>query len=179
MTPGLNWSATPSERTALMPCDALAPNAGTRAERAISIAAPPSIVFAWLCQLRVAPYSYDLLDNFGRRSPSKRNPGLLRLEVGQRFMTLFALSSFVDGEQITLRSKDVAVTYAVWPEGAGSRLQVRVLFEGPVVVGRLLALGDLVMMRKQLLTLKTLAEREAGSGTGAARLRRTPVIDGG
>jgi hypothetical protein len=102
--------------------------ASTRADRAISIDASPSIVFAWLCQLRVAPYSYDILDNVGRRSPGERNPGLVRLEVGQRFMTMFALRSFSDGEQISLRAKDVAVTYAVRPEGTGSRLHVRVLF---------------------------------------------------
>jgi hypothetical protein len=145
-----------------MPCDALGPRAGVQADRAISIAAPPPIVFSWLCQLRVAPYSYDLLDNLGHRSPRERNPELVRLEVGQRFMTMFALQSFVDGEQITLRSKGgVAVTYAVQPEGAGSRLHVRVLFGGPRLLARVLALGDLMMMRKQLLTLKWLAEREA------------------
>jgi hypothetical protein len=55
----------------------------------------------------------------------------------------------------------LAVTYAVRPEGAGSRLHVRVVFGGPKLVARLLALGDLVMMRKQLLTLKSLAEHEA------------------
>ena len=78
-------------------------------------------------------------------------------------MTLFALQSFVDGEQITLRSKGVAVTYTVRPEGAGSRLHVRVLFGGATLLARLLALGDLVMMRKQLITLKSLAEREAAA----------------
>jgi hypothetical protein len=136
---------------------------GVRADRAISIAAPPATVFAWLCQLRVAPYSYDLLDNFGRRSPRTRDPGLARLEVGQRFMTIFALRSFVDGERITLRTKGVAVTYAVRPEGAGSRLRVRVWFGGPRLLARALALGDSVMMRKQLRTLKELAEREAAA----------------
>lgn len=146
-----------------LPCDALRPRAGVQADRAISIAAPPSIVFCWLCQLRVAPYSYDILDNLGRRSPRARDPELVQLEVGQRFMTLFALHSFTDGEQITLRSKGVAVTYAVRPEGAGSRLHARVWFVGPRLPARALALGDLVMMRKQLLTLKSLAEREAGS----------------
>ena len=161
MTPGLNWGARPSERTALRPCDALAPNAGIRADRAIGIDASPSIVFSWLCQLRAAPYSYDLLDNFGRRSPRERHPELAHLEVGQRFMSMFVLQSFVYDEQITLRSKGVAVTYRVGPEGAGSRLHVRVLFEGPRFVGRVLALSDVVMMRKQLLTLKSLAEREA------------------
>lgn len=161
MTPGLNWGATHPERAEPLPCDALAPHAATRADRAINVDASPPIVFGWLCQLRIAPYSYDLLDNFGRRSPHTRNAAQPRLGVGQRFMTMFALQSFVDGEHITLRSKGVAVTYAVRPQGDGSRLHVRVLFEGSPIVGRILALGDLVMMRKQLLTLRSLAEREA------------------
>ena len=156
-------SARVSERTGTLPCNALCPQAGVRADRAISIDAAPSIVFAWLCQLRVAPYSYDILDNLGRRSPRRRDPGLAHLEVGQRFMTMFALQSFVDDEQITLQSQGVAVTYALRSEAAGTRLHARVLFAGPRLVGRLLALGDLVMMRKQLRTLKSLAEQEARS----------------
>ena len=163
MIPGLTWGVRQSEQTAALPCDALCSRAGVRADRAISIAAPPPIVFAWLCQLRIAPYSYDILDNFGRRSPRERNPELLHFEIGQRFMTIFALQSFVDGEQITLRSKGAAVTYAVRAEGTGSRLHVRVLFEGRGLLARALALGDLVMMRKQLITLKSLAEREAAA----------------
>lgn len=163
---GLNWGAEYSERTTTMPCDALAPNAETRADRAISIDASPTVVFAWLCQLRAAPYSYDLLDNFGRRSPRRRDPELVHLTVGQRFMTMFSLHSFVDDEQITLRAKRVAVTYAVRPRNAGARLHVRVLFEGPWFIGRVAALGDLIMMRKQLLTLKSLAERESTVSSG-------------
>ncbi|MGO9152312.1 hypothetical protein [Mycobacterium sp.] len=169
MIPGLNWGARPSEQTARLPCDGLRPRTGLQADRAISVDAPPSIVFAWLCQLRVAPYSYDILDNLGRRSPRECDPELVHLAVGQRFMTLFVLHSFAAGEQITLRSKGVAVTYRVRPEGAGSRLQVRVSFAGPRLVGRVLALGDLVMMRKQLRTLKSLAERES-----AGRIAQTP-----
>jgi hypothetical protein len=141
----------------------LRPHAGIQADRAIGIAAPPTTVFCWLCQLRAAPYSYDILDNLGRRSPRERDPELVHLEVGQRFMTLFALHAFVADEQITLLAKGVAVTYAVRPEGAGSRLHARVLFGGPRLLARLLALGDLVMMRKQLITLKSLAEREAAA----------------
>lgn len=159
MIPGMNWGATPQERKADLPCDRLAESI-QRADRAISIAAPPSIVFAWLCQLRVSPYSYDLLDNFGRRSPQERNPELVDLEVGQRFMTIFSLVSFRSDEHITLRTNNVAVTYAVRPDGIGTRLHVGVVFGGTRLISRALALGDLVMMRKQLLTLKSLAERD-------------------
>lgn len=161
MMPGLTWGIRPAERTAPLPCDGLLARPRVQADRAISIQAPPALVFAWLCQLRVAPYSYDALDNLGRRSPRSRDPELVRLRAGQRFMTLFTLYSFADGEQITLRSRGVAVTYRVRPEDTGSRLHARVVFGGPRAVARALALGDLVMMRKQLLTLKSLAERDA------------------
>jgi hypothetical protein len=163
MTLGLNWGADSSERTAAMPCDPLLSGPVTRADRAISIDAPPVTVFAWLCQLRVAPYSYDALDNFGRRSPRERDPDLVHLAVGQRFMTVFRLHSFVDTQHITLRTARVAVTYGVRPQGTGTRLHVRVMFGIPRFVGHLVAAGDLVMMRKQLLTLKSLAEQEARS----------------
>ncbi|MEZ0364012.1 hypothetical protein ACAG26_09985 [Mycobacterium sp. pUA109] len=166
-----NWGATRQERGTALPCDALLPN-GIRADRAISIAAPPAIVFGWLCQLRVAPYSYDLLDNLGRRSPRRRTPALTHLAIGQRFMTLFTLHSFADGEHITLRSAGVAVTYAVRPLDTGARLQARVRFGGPRILARLLAVGDLVMMRKQLLTLRAFAAREARNEMSDTQIRR-------
>jgi hypothetical protein len=161
--PGLTWGVRPAERTAPLPCDGLLGRPGLQADRAISIGAPPGLVFAWLCQLRVAPYSYDALDNLGRRSPRARDPELVRLQAGQRFMAVFTLHSFADGEQITLRSRGVAVTYRVRPEATGARLHARVVFGGPRLLARVLALGDLVMMRKQLLTLKSLAERDAAA----------------
>lgn len=156
-----NWGATIRERETPLPCDTLKPGAAVSADRAISIAASPSTVFDWLCQLRVAPYSYDLLDNFGRRSPRTRDPALTELHTGQRFMQLFELRSFADDEHLTLQSSNVAVSYSVRGEADGTRLHVRVRFGGPRIVGWALALGDVVMMRKQLLTLRDLAEREA------------------
>lgn len=56
-------------------------------------------------------------------------------------MTIFVLRSYLDGRQITLRSKGVAVTYAIRPEGEGSRLHARVLFAGPRLLAQALALG--------------------------------------
>lgn len=172
---GTTWNVTPAERAATYPCDELMPGA-VRLDRAISIAAPPEIVFGWLCQLRVAPYSYDLLDNTGRRSPRNRSPELTELAVGQQFvrifgrMYVFELVSFDAGGQITLRQRgfgrltrgvQVSNTYAVASQGDGSRLRVRVLFTGPWLLGQTLALVNLVMMRKQLRVFKKLAEREA------------------
>ncbi|TQM33635.1 hypothetical protein [Nocardia bhagyanarayanae] len=160
MISGTLWGATEAERDDPLPCDELEPTA-LQADRAISIAAPPTVVYSWLCQLRVAPYSYDLLDNWGRRSPRERDPHLTELEVGQDFMSVFRLDSFVLGRHITLVSGRIAVTYAVRPEGAGTRLVVRARFGTPRIVARLLALGDVFMTRKQLLTLRELAEAEA------------------
>ncbi len=164
MTPGQVWGASAEEIAARMPCDSALSRRALVCDRAVPIDAPPTVVFAWLCQLRVAPYSYDLLDNFGRRSPRERDPELTKLAVGQRFMGLFDLAGFTPGEQITLGSSHVAVTYAVRPRaGAGSRLHVRALLGWPRWIAIPLAFGDFLMMRKQLLTLKELAEREVRS----------------
>jgi hypothetical protein len=171
---GSTWNVTPAERAARLPCDELMPDA-VRLDRAISIAAPPAMVFAWLCQLRIAPYSYDLLDNTGRRSPRTRCAALTDLAVGQPFVRIFGrtyvfeLASFARDEHITLQPRkgsvmsrfgSVSNTYAVHPEGGGTRLHVRVLFDGSWLVGQTLALVNLLMMRKQLLVLKSLAERD-------------------
>lgn len=157
---GLNWGATRAEREAPLPCDELLPRARTRCDRAIWVDAPPAVLFRRLCQLKVAPYSYDVIDNLGRRSPRELTPGADRLEVGQGFMRVFSLASFAPDEHVTLRGWRVTVTYAIRPSGDRSRLVVRVLFNAPAPLGRAIALGDLVMMRKQLLTLKELTEQD-------------------
>ena len=134
---------------------------------------PPEVVFRWLCQLRVAPYSYDWIDNRGRRSPRHLIPGLEELDVGQRFMTIFRLVSFERDRSITVDSTTaifgrVAVTYRVESSDTlRCRLVAKVVFQthrNPVgqALRQLLPAGDLIMMRKQLLTLRALAEHEAG-----------------
>ena len=163
--PHASWGATAEERALSMPCDHLLAGAPVRAHRAISVDAPASVAFRWLCQLKLAPYSYDIIDNLGRKSPRELVPGVERLDVGQRFMSIFSLASFAHDDHITLRARRVAVTYRVRSSGGPTRLVARVLFDPPggrlgrALIGQPLALGDLVMMRKQLLTLKALSER--------------------
>src|SRR4051794_41885542 len=95
------WGTTAPERAMPLPCDWQLPGAQLRLHRAVDVAAPAATVFRWLCQLRAAPYSYDLIDNFGRRSPPRLTPGLERLERGQRFMTIFRLVDFQARRQNT------------------------------------------------------------------------------
>jgi hypothetical protein len=168
---GSSWGATDGELALSLPCDDLLHNPSLRLHRAIGIDAPAAIAFAWLCQLKLAPYSYDLLNNFGRTSPRERVASVEELETGQRFMSIFLLASFATSQHITLRRRGVAVTYALLPiDSASTRLLVRVLLHTPLaaLTGPALALGDLFMMRKQLLTLKALAERDATAARSRA-----------
>jgi hypothetical protein len=169
-----SWGSTPGERALTYPCDDLIVAPDRTLFRAVNVAAPSELVFRWLCQLRAAPYSYDWIDNLGRRSPRELTPGLEALEVGQTVMTIFRLMTFEEGRSITVKSISrlfglVAVSYVAEPQGPGqSRLVVKLIFKAPRgllgTVGRaLLPAGDLVMMRKQLLTLKALAERSAAA----------------
>jgi hypothetical protein len=166
------WGSTAEERAEPFPCDKTIESPDGALYRAVSVAAPTDVVFLWLCQLRVAPYSYDLIDNLGRRSPRQAEPSLCELEVGQRVMEIFRLVSFEPGRSITLESGTkllgrLAVTYRTTATGqAGSRLVAKITFVERngilgAVLGRVLPTGDLLMMRKQLLTLKKLAERDA------------------
>jgi hypothetical protein len=148
------WGSTEAERAMRLPCDDLLPDAQTVVNRAVSVEAPPATLFRWLCQLKVAPYSYDLIDNFGRRSPRTLTPGVDHLEPGQRVMTIFRLVDFERDRHITIaRGRGIAVTYAI----NDGRLLMRIRTRRK---SGLLPYLDLPMARKQLLTLKRLAERE-------------------
>jgi len=170
------WGSTLDERRRRWPCDDLLPDADTALFRAIDVEAPPALLWAWVCQLRAAPYSYDLVDNLGRRSPRVRDPANLALAVGQPVMSIFRVVSFSPGRQLTIRADRtlfgaVAITYEVVPRDGGSRLRAKVLARGrrrwSHALQPLLPFGDFVMMRKQLRTLKALAEREAHARTHA------------
>ena len=63
------WGTETRERLRDFPCDRFLERFDDAYYRGITIHAHREIVFRWLCQLRVAPYSYDLIDNLGRQSP--------------------------------------------------------------------------------------------------------------
>jgi len=144
--------------------------------RGVTVNAPPATVFRWLCQMRAAPYSYDWLDNGGRQSPRELTAGLENLVIGQDVMRIFKLTAFEKDRHLTLRLKakssasktfgDIAVSYVLVPIGddRSCRLLVKLIVKHPPgLYGRImrtvLPWGDLIMMRRQLLNLKRLAEQ--------------------
>jgi hypothetical protein len=171
-----NWGITPAERQLVFPCDAIISNPDDSLYRGVTIHAPAETVFRWLCQMRVAPYSYDWIDNGGRQSPRQLSVGLEHLEVGQDMMRIFDLVDFEKDRQVTLRIKprsraarsfgDIAVSYLIVPgEQRSCRLVVKLVARYPSgakggLMAALLPWGDLVMMRRQLLNFKWLAERD-------------------
>ena len=181
MSTAIEWGSTTDERAESYPCEEFVPDADLAVYRAIDITAPVSVVYRWLCQLRVAPYSYDLLDNLGRRSPRELTDGAEELEAGQRVMTIFHLASFERDRHLTIVCDgigkkllgDVSSTYTVAPAEGGSRLVLKLVCDPPG--GRLLAAPyrlvmpwfDLFMMRKQFLNLKRLAEKTATAAVQA------------
>src|SRR5688572_27282817 len=126
MSIATTWGVTPAEQDRTYPCDELIANPGERLLRGVDVAAPAAVVYRWVCQFRAAPYSYDWIDNPGRRSPRRPLPWCWDLQVGQTFSGIFTLESFVVGEHLTVRMTpgrstrvfgDLAVTYAVVPAG--------------------------------------------------------------
>jgi hypothetical protein len=165
------WGTTEAERRTPYPADRYLEDPDDVLYRAVDVDAPAAVTFRWICQLRAAPYSYDWLDNFGRQSPQTLTPGLDQLVLGQRVMTMFELVDVVPGHQVTARAGPsplgvyVATYTAVPVDTRRSRIVVKLLMRYPAVVRPLarliLPFGDWVMMRRQLLNLKALAEGTA------------------
>ena len=175
MSTATTGGTTADERHLPFPCDAVLPSIDAAYYRGITVHASPAVVFRWLCQMRVASYSY------GRRSPRALLPGIDELAVGQKVMGVFELIEFERDRSLTLRLKfktlesriyrlfvnDVVESYLTNPQGAGEcRLLVKLLVRyrgGPVgwLTRFLLPLGDLVMTRRQLSNFKRLSEQSA------------------
>ncbi|MDQ5846726.1 MAG: hypothetical protein M3539_15675 [Acidobacteriota bacterium] len=169
------WGTEPDERRLSYPCDSLIPRPDDALYRGVTIDAPAETVFRWLCQMRAAPYSYDWIDNGGRRSPQQLTPGLDDLVIGQDVMRIFNLVDFETNRHLTIRIKpgssasrtfgDIACSYVIREVSPNCcRLLVKLIANHPPgtrkrLMRALLPWGDVIMMRRQLLNFKKLAEQ--------------------
>jgi hypothetical protein len=163
---GDRWGVALQETARRYPCDALVPDPVLEAWRGVTVHAMPERVWPWVAQVRLAPYSYDWIDNLGRRSP-RHLQGLPEPVVGEPFTTAFGGRRFgrilaVEvGRHLTGTIMGAFMSYVLVPleNGLQTRLLLKVVTGGGRVTAPLLAVGDLIMARRQLLNLAALAER--------------------
>jgi hypothetical protein len=169
---GDRWGVTDAEVARRYPCDEVVAAPTLEAWRGITVRATADRVWPWLGQIRLAPYSYDWIDNLGRRSPRELR-GLPEPRVGEPFSAAFGgraagrIVSVEPGVQLTGIIMGAAMSYVLvpLPDGSGAtRLLLKLAGSGSPTLAQLLCAGDLVMARRQLRTLARLAEATAENG---------------
>ena len=161
---GDRWGVSGAETSRVYPCDDFVASPTLQAWRGVYVDAPAEAVWPWVAQVRVAPYSYDWIDNRGHRSP-RELADLPPPQVGDRFSTAAGrpvgrIVSVDPGRQLTGRIGDVFMSYVLAPgEPDGTRLLLKVVARTARWAALGLSVGDLIMARRQLLNLKQLAER--------------------
>lgn len=179
----LRWGATADEVNAVMPGDGLQPQAQFRCTRAITVKAPPTLVWPWLVQvgcLRAGFYSHDLLDNLGHPSARGIISELQDLKVGQWVpmspkapsdVTAFRVERFELNQWLLWHKPDSTWAWKLTDTGHGTtRLVTRVnatyQWKRPLaaLLGiALMEFGDFAMMRRMLRGIKERAETLAQS----------------
>ncbi|HEX6248942.1 MAG TPA: hypothetical protein VFZ64_13810 [Nocardioidaceae bacterium] len=178
----LRWGATDEEAAAGMPGDELVPAPRWRATRAVTVAAPPALVWPWLVQMgagRAGWYSYDRIDNGGVPSARGVRPELQSTRVGDRMrFTAGSEDAFVverlEPERTLVlvhrEGRDVVVaTFTLTSLAEGrTRLVHRVQFGVRPSVRALpwmvaMDIGDFVMSRRMLLGVRARAEGRVGA----------------
>ena len=159
---GDRWGVTDDEIRRHYPCDDFVSTPVLQAWRGITVSATPDDVWPWIKQIRLAPYSYDWIDNLGRRSPQQLCH-LPEPAPGEHFTTasrrpLGRILTADPKRQLTAQIMGAVMSYALVPHDESTRLLLKVVIAGNPWLAPLLSVGDLIMARRQLLNLKRLAE---------------------
>jgi hypothetical protein len=165
---GDRWGVSDAEVRRPYGCDAFVTAPTLQAWRGVTVHADPATVWARLRQVRLAPYSYDLVDNLGRRSPRELRD-LPDPRVGDPFTHALGrhrgrVVAVDAGRELTATIMGAHLSYAVLPRDDGVRLVLKVVARPSRWLAPALSVGDLVMARKQLLALKELAESDEQAG---------------
>jgi hypothetical protein len=176
---GDRWGVSESETLRSYPCDDFVAAPTMQAWRGVSVEAPAEAVWPWVAQVRLAPYSYDWIDNRGRRSP-RHLVGVREPRAGDRFTTaggreLGRIVSVDPSQQLTGAIMGAFMSYVLVPrEHDVTRLLLKVVLRTTRWAAPGLCFGDLIMARRQLLNFKQLAERHQHQVTASAQ-RADPV----
>lgn len=165
--------------------------------RSIEIHAGASHVFTWVSQLRVAPYSYDYIDNRGRRSPYYLVKNLPPLRTGTHCLLAFHVFAFEENAFLACRFcepvnsplnlfiKGLYIEYRLTENANKTCLWCKVLgFVNRGIVSRtafsMICGINRIMMRRQLRVFKRLSESLAAGKihTGAYPLERSYIKSG-
>jgi hypothetical protein len=190
----LRWGATDDEVRRAMPGDELVARPTFNATRAVTVQAPPSIIWPWIVQIgfgKAGWYSYDLLDNLGRPSATRIIPELQHLQPGDVAPFYQGIGApqwvgltvkAIQPEQWMLwwddKTHDTTWTWALDPVDEQrtrliTRVRMRYRWTKPTILFSLLVeFADLVMMRKCLLGIKQRAERLATTPPNLASAQR-------
>jgi hypothetical protein len=166
---GDRWGVSESETARSYPCDGLVTSPTLEAWRGVSVEAPAEAVWPWVAQVRLAPYSYDWIDNRGHRSPQEL-AGLPEPRPGENFTTargreLGRIVSVDPEQQLTGTIMGAFMSYVLVPGGQNvTRLLLKVVMRTERWAAPWLCVGDLIMARRHLLNLKQLAERRQHLG---------------
>jgi hypothetical protein len=168
------WGATDAEVDRAMPGDEILGPGAPSTTRAIKVDAPPDQVFPWLMQIgygRGGWYSYDWLDNDGKPSVDRIDPGLQRLAPGDRIEMLPGMGPVVrEIEQnhhiVSAGEADSWCLLVESPGAEATRLISRWRQDWPASLATLawIAVADpgaFVMERKMLRTIRWHAERRS------------------
>jgi hypothetical protein len=170
------WGATDEEIALNMPGDEIIRRPTFNVTRAITVKARPEEIWPWIVQIgfgRAGFYSYDLLDNLGRRSAERIIPELQDLEVG----TWIPMSGKVT-EETAFRVKAFEPNqWMLWEKAASTwawklrpldekttrliiRLKCRYRWSKATILTDLLLMeiADFPMMRKLMLGIRERAE---------------------
>ena len=184
----LKWGSTDEEVRVGLPGDDVVLDPTFNATRAVTVNASPEAIWPWIAQMgygRAGWYTYDLLDNLGRRSATEIVPSLQDVEVGN----VVPMGPGGAGLQV----KDfVRGEWLLWWDGTGrstwlwslteiapgqtrlvTRIRTRYRWAHPSILFALLLMEpwDFPMMRKCLLGIKQRAEstREQAAAPPADR----------
>jgi hypothetical protein len=187
----LTWGTSPEDLARRMPGDNIVRRPVFNATRTVTVRARPAAIWPWIVQIgfgRAGWYSYDLLDNLGRRSADRILPELQTLMRGDlvpmgpgEASGIWVKDFVVEAWMLWWSKREEGTTWvwALYPQPDGStRLVTRVrapaTWRQPwsVVWLPLLELADFPMMRKCMLGIKRRAESTTSAATTATASAR-------